>query len=509
MKKQSFISGALILMIANAISKILGAVFKIPLTYILEEEGMAIFNTSFQIYIMILSFIVSGFPFAVAKLVAEKMSLGKKEESHSVVKISAVILSVLGIIGSIALYALSPFFAAAMKEENAVYAMRAVSPAVFFVALGTAYKSYFQGTSNMIPTAISQVAEAVIKLAAGYALAVFLINGGAAKCAGGAVMGVTAGEIIATAILMLLYFAKKREKTQNITRGNSGEIIKALMTVAIPLLCASVVGDMMNVLDTTVVRNQLLKAGLEADEARFLYGAYTGYALTVFNLPIGILSTLGISILPVIAGAIAVGNRSRAKKATQLALRLTILASVPCSVLLFTQSDGILELLFHNTSSAMMLTVVSPCVVMMCVSQICAAVLQSANKIAEPFFFALIGSVIKLIISFILVKNPHYNIYGSAIGSNIACLIIMILNLNAVKKHLDLKLSMSGMVIKPFLAAAVMCLVIYFLQAPLDAKTANDMIRLFVTCILSMSAYLMTLFLTNAVSIREVRKILK
>lgn len=509
MKKQSFVTGAIILMIANAISKILGAVFKIPLTYILKEEGMAVFNTSFQIYIMILSFIISGFPFAISKLVAEAVSKKEEDRARSIVKISVQILSVIGIAGSIILYFGAPFFALAMKEEKAVYAIQSIAPAVFFVALGTAYKSYFQGTSNMIPTAVSQVIEAVIKLAAGYGLAVYFISGGISKTSGGAVMGVTAGEIVATAILMIMYFCGDRGKSIKASAKEKNEIIKALLGITIPLLCASVVSDMLNVVDTTMVRSRLLDSGLNAEEARFLYGAYTGYALTVFHLPVGILATLGVSILPVIAGAIAVGNNSRAQKATSLAIELTVLLSIPCAVILFTQSENVLELLFNNSASAKMLTAVSPCIIMMCVSQICAAVLQSANKIMLPFFFALAGSLVKLAVGYVLVGNPEYNIYGSAISANISVFIIMICNLIAIKNYLRLKFDFKAIIIKPLTAAAAMYATIYLLQSPVNAWSQSSLLRLLIICSVSCVVYALMLIFTNAVSIKEIRKILK
>jgi stage V sporulation protein B len=509
LKKQGFVTGAVILMAANAISKILGAVFKIPLTYILKEEGMAIFNTSFQVYIMILSFIISGFPFAISKSVAESISKKEYAKAHMTVKIATLILSVIGIIGSVVLYFGAPFFAVAMKEENAAYAMRAISPAVFFVALGTAYKSYFQGSSNMIPTAVSQVIEAIIKLAAGYGLAVYFIKGGAAKTSGGAVMGVTAGEIVATIMLMAMYFKYKEKIKIKSEQIDKKEIIQSLLSVAIPLLCASVIMDMLNVVDTTMLRSRLLYSGLNADEARFLYGAYTGYALTVFHLPIGILSTLGVSILPIIAGAIAVGNTERAQKATYLALRLTIMLTIPCTILFAMQSENILQLLFKNSTSAKMLSLVSPCVIMMCVSQICASVLQSANKIMLPFCFSLVGIAIKLVVGYVLIGNPNYNIYGSAMSACISNFVVMILNLAAIKRTLRLKFNFMSIIIKPAAAATVMCAVVYFLQSPICAWTQSSFLRLAVICSASCTAYLLMLLLTNALSIKEVRKMLK
>lgn len=510
MSKQSFITGAAILMIANAISKILGAVFKIPLTYILEEEGMAVFNTSFQAYIMFLSFVISGFPFAVSKLVAEAGSRGETARTRAVTGTAARLLSLIGIVGSAALYFGAPFLALAMKEEKAVLAIRAVAPSIFFVALGTPYKSYFQGVSNMIPTAVSQVIEAVIKLAAGYALAVWLFNMGTAATAGGAIAGVTAGEIIATAILVIMYaWGRRGEKRIKTSFKERKEITAAIMAISVPLLCASVVSDMMNVVDTTMVRTRLLDAGLSSGEARFLYGAYTGYALTVFHLPVGILATLGVSILPVMAGAIAVGNGEKAKRTTQLAIELTVFIALPCAVIMFFQSGDILNLLFGNDTSAKMLSLVAPCVIMMCVSQICAAVLQSADKILLPFFFALIGSVIKLAASYILVGNTDINIYGSAISSDIAYFVIMLLNFAAVKRRLKLKSDILALVIKPAVSAAAMCAVIYLIREPVYAYTSSSFLRLLIICSASLGAYALTLILTGAVSFKDIRKILK
>ena len=109
MKKQSFLTGAVILMIANAISKILGAVFKIPLTYILNEDGMAVFNIAFEVYIMFLSFIISGLPFAISKMVAESNSRGEYSKTHRIVKISTILLVCIGIVGSVALFRLTVF----------------------------------------------------------------------------------------------------------------------------------------------------------------------------------------------------------------------------------------------------------------------------------------------------------------------------------------------------------------------------------------------------------------
>ncbi len=494
-------------MAANAVSKILGAVFKIPLTYILNEEGMAVYNTAFQVYIMFLSFAVSGFPFAISKLVAEAGAKGERERISGIVRVSTVILLILGALASAVLFFGARFFALAMKEEKAVFALRAIAPSILFVALGVVYKGYFQGVSDMIPSAVSQVTESVFKLVIGYALALYFSGMGTALTAGGAIAGVTAGEIIATAVLFIAFIMRRGRAKPN--RGEGGAIARDILSVAIPLMLAAVVSDVLNAADTTMVRTRLLDSGLSADEARFLYGAYTGYALTVFHLPVGILATLGVSILPVIAGALSVGNRNKARRATDLALRLTVLISLPCSVMLVLFGDETLNVLFHNTASADMLRLVAPCVLMMCVSQILTAVLQSADKIMFTFFYMLFGSLIKIAADYILVGMPEINIYGSAISAGISNLFIMICALIGIKKHLCLKYDIKAIIIKPVFAAALMTLTAIWLRGPVYAALESSFMRLAALGAVCAAAYTAALFITNAVSVKEFRKFMR
>lgn len=502
MKKQSFVTGAVILMVANAISKILGAVFKIPLTYILHEDGMAVYNVAFQVYIMFLTFIVSGFPLAISKNVSEALSRKNENHAYNIVKISTMILSLIGAAGSVVLYFGAEFFALAMKEEKAVIAIKMIAPSVFFVALGTGYKSYYQGTSNMIPTAVSQVIEAIIKLAAGYMLAVMFISRGMEKTAGGAISGVTIGEILATFMLMGMYLFDKRDFGTHYEKGERREIVNSIMTIALPVLAAAVLSNVLSLADTTIIRTRLLDSGLSVDKARYLYGAYTGYALTVFHLPSGILATLGVSILPVISGALAVGNHERAEFAAMSGIRLTLYLSLPFAVIMYMLPSEILDFLFNNTASAYMLKLAAPCVVMMCTAQMTASVMQAAGRITEPIIYMFIGSVIKIIVSWFLIGKPDFNIYGAVLANNISYLIVMIINFFAAAKFLRLKYNIMSIIVKPAAAAAVMYAVIGLAKEPLIS--INEILGLILVCAAGAAAYMLVLFGTGAVKLSEI-----
>lgn len=422
--KNSLVTGAVILMIANTVSKVLGAILKIPLTYIIHEEGMAVYNTAYSVYVMALSLAVSGIPFAVTKVVAGEKAKGNTQRAKGAVIRAVIILTIIGITVSFVMYFGAEFFALAMKEPKALWAIRAIAPSVAFVAVGAAFKSGFQGESNMIPTAASQCIEAVTKLAAGYFLALFLAHLGRERAASGATAGVSVGELVATLILGLWYLLSKRKTT-----AKSEGVTKDIVDIAIPVWGLAVITSAIGVLDTSLLRWGLIRSGLSEADARFLYGAYSGYAMTVLNLPIGLLATLGVSVVPIVSGAVAVGNMLRVRSITKKGMTLALLGGIGASVFLAIFGENILDLLFNNTTSAKMLLLATPSVMFICLMQFTGSVLQAMGKMGCVFISSVVAGVIKLLSAVFIVAIPEINIYGAVIGGDIAYFAGMVMNL--------------------------------------------------------------------------------
>ncbi len=431
--KNSFLSGAMILMTANAISKILGAVLKIPLTYIMHEEGMAIYNTAFSVYVMFLSFVMAGVPFSVQKLTAAAYARGDEIKAKQTIKTAFTMLAAVGVAGSIILWFGAEFFAFAMKEERAVRVIRAIAPSVFFVACAEVLKSGFQGKSYMIPTAVSQVSESVIKLLAGYVLASLFVKYGTDAAAFGAGLGVSGGEAVATLVLAVWYIASRTKECVRISK----EAVKEILEIALPMLCVSVACSAISVCDTSVLRQSLIRSGLNEENARFVYGAYTGYAMTVLNLPSGFLATLGVSIIPIISGAAALNDKRRIRRVAGRALRLSALIGACASVFLYFFGELMLSILFKNTYSAPMLRLAAPSVMFICIMQLSGAILQSMGYIGRAFVSSISVALIKLSCSAMIASRPGLDIYGAIIGTDIAFFAGMVMNLIFLKLKVD------------------------------------------------------------------------
>ena len=527
--KDSFIKGTIILMFANTISKILGAIFKIPITYVLKEEGMAIFNTAMSAYSMVLSFIISGFPFALMQMVSKNHALNHFYEIKKSVKITTVILFFTSLLASITLFFFSDFFAYSMKDPKASYAIKAISPALFFVALATIYKSYFQGLSNMIPTAISQITEAIIKLFAGFLIALFLNDKLLEIKSAGAVFGITLGEIIATFILYVMFIKSNKKLPQTTKNTNTKDIFFSLSRVAIPMLMCSCIFSMINLLDVATLRNCLLNIKftpsniddflirysshttvfddilvtqkMSVDGARWLYGAYSGYALTIFHLPTGLIGALSSAILPLINASIAKNDRIGLNKTISDALLYTLLIVLPSSLILFAFSEEILYILFKNTASSHLLKALSPCLIFLCVGDIFTLILHSHKKIFEPFLYGVIALIIKILLNHILVPIPKLNILGTVISSGVAFLFIMVMNIHLVKRIVNFKIKAINIIIKPIISTFIMGIVLYLIKNPILMMFRNNIISLSICIFTSFVTYILSLLSFNTISL--------
>ena len=163
MHKRSFIKGAAVLGAAGLMVKLIGVLYRIPLQWIIGDDGMGIYQKAYPVYSLLLVISTAGLPLAVSKLVAAHMAKGDRAGANKVFKTALGLLAVAGLIASIILFLFSKQFALLAKDPLAQTAMQYIAPAIFFVAVMAAVRGYFQGMQNMFPTAMTQLVEQVVK----------------------------------------------------------------------------------------------------------------------------------------------------------------------------------------------------------------------------------------------------------------------------------------------------------------------------------------------------------
>ena len=71
------LNGAMILMLAVVLVKVIGALFKMPMTSMIGTVGRGYFNSAYEIYTPIFAVSMAGLPVAVSRMVAERVALQK------------------------------------------------------------------------------------------------------------------------------------------------------------------------------------------------------------------------------------------------------------------------------------------------------------------------------------------------------------------------------------------------------------------------------------------------
>ncbi len=480
MERSQFIKSTFILVLANTVAKILGAVFKIPLSYILKEEGMAIYQTAFSVYSVFLSFIISGFPFAATKLLSEYHAKGEKEKVKPLVMYLLKFLSFIGILASIIMYLLAPYISVAMKEQSAAMSIKLLAPSIFLVAASSVIKSSNEAGGTLIPTAFSQVTEALFKLFLGLYLAYKLSVISLVKSSEGAIFSVTVGELFATSFLILVWVIKnKKEKSDIIYKSE----IKDFFKISIPLMLTVFASSLMSIANITAIRHALsdiifTKESAESflriyapftnsfdslldtmrlteSGARKLFGAYSGYAETVFNLPLGIIATISSAATPMFARAISKQNKDVSISAKKV-LSAIFTLSIPTAFIMFFFSGEILSLIFNNTFSSLILKVLSLSVIFITTNGMLISILHLSGKIFEPFLAIITGQLIKIVISSFLIRIPYINILGVPASIFISSFITFLLLYIIFKKTYKCGIGLISAIYKPLSATLIM-----------------------------------------------------
>lgn len=446
-KKQGLMHGAMILAIAGMIVKVIGALFKIPLGAILGPEGMANFSIAYNIYALLFVLSTAGVPVAVSKMIAEECALHRYGEVRRIFRVSLIAFAAIGAAASLLLFFGADFFARIMGSEPASAAIAAIAPAIFFVSIASICRGYYQGHSNMIPTACSEVIEALGKLLIGLSAAFWLSKHGYSShvVAAGAVLGVSVGAL-ASAVFLLFRRRREDSRTETAATGRRA-ILKRLLSTAVPITIGASIISLTNVIDSAIVMNLLQKIGYSVSNSMWLYGAYN-YATTIFNLPGVVVTTLGVSLIPAVAAAAMRRDSHGVSQTAESSLRIAMLFAIPAALGLFALGEPVVFLLYggHVEAAAIaeagrMLSVLALAIPFLAVSSLTGSILQALGNVKFPVISMGSGALVKVLSNWILVGIPQVHIYGACISTLLCYVTIAAMNAWSLAKRADISIS--------------------------------------------------------------------
>ncbi len=452
-KKRGLFHGAAALAVGGVIVKLCGACYKIPLGVVLGPVGMANFSIAYNIYSLLFVIATAGVPTAVSKMVAEEISTGKSDVAARIFGVSRRFFFLFGICGFAMMFFGAYRLSYLMGSSDAASAIRAISPAVLFVSVSAVSRGYFQGHSDMYPTAVSEVVEAAAKLAIGLSLALILKSQGAPMpmVVAGAVVGVSAGALFSVIYFKLRTRKIKVKKSEIKSRG----VLKRLLSLSVPITIGAAVVSLTSVIDGALVLNILKDTGFSEYRAKWLFGGYT-YATTLFSLPSFFVATIASALVPMLAAEIC---RRRVAEADRLVNSATRLAVLVASVVAFGMagvSDGVITLLYGSGADLECLELSAKLLRYLCIGIVPLALVTVTNAVHQAFGRANVpvisiacGGVAKLVLNYILIGRAEINITGAAISTVFCYVIAAIINIINFRKYPYIGLSLKKVFLKP------------------------------------------------------------
>lgn len=533
--KKNFLGGAMILMVALAIVKVIGFIYKIPLTVVLEGEGFGYYNDAYQIYSLLFVLSTAGLPVAIAKLVSESNAIGRINEPKKILSLSLKAFSVVGIIGTLVLIFLSKWFAeVVVKTPGSAISIVAIAPAIFFVSLGAAFKGFFQGYKNNTPTAIYQILEAAAKLL-GLVVVFILIAMGKkdpSVLACGAILGVTFGSFVSTAFMFIrFYFGKDPIDTSvknPIDNRSNGVLFKAILKIAIPVTLSSSIMTIASSIDLITVKQALANSGLpsytteqltaikELTGERFVtsvnsvYGAYAGCCYSLFNLPPTITQTIGISVLPFISELFSIGAKKEAYKNMDSSMRIVSLLAAPCAIGMSFFAYPILKLLYGGLTEEVIIAtpafhVLALGIYLVAMVHPTTIFLQATGKQNIPIISMLIGAILKIVTNYTLVSMPSVRIQGVPYGTLLCYGSIFVINLFMLYKSQKYKPEFISVFIKPLFASVLSIGAAYLIYKFILFDRLSIKLCAIIGILIAMVLYVITIFAIKAINKDDVK----
>ena len=421
------------------VAKLIGALYRVPLTNIVGAEGMGLYQMVFPLYTVLLALCGGGITSAVSRVVAKYTAVGDDRAAFKAFKVALVPVSVVSLAAAVAVALLRNVISRVQGNGDAGVAYLAIAPSLLFASVISVLRGYFQGKSNMLPSGISQLIEQTVKLALGLYLSRVLLRFGVQYAVAGALIGVSASELLALAYLFVRFLIRKRrakktfvpvvapvlEAAADAVVVTDRQLVREVYGFALPVTLGSLVLPVTQMIDSVLVINILMHGGEPRNTATALFGLFVGPVGTLINMPTVIMLSLSVAFLPALTGAVERGECDKAHAYTRDVAKWIMLFIIPVTAVFFLFPERVCAALYSRgltpeqlDTAARLLRVQAISAFYTGVLQLGTTMLQGHNKAHKPVINLVIGACVKVGLTPVLVR--FFGIVGAA-GATAAC----------------------------------------------------------------------------------------
>ena len=471
-KAGGFVIQAGILALSGIIVRIIGLLYRSPLTSIIGDEGNGYYSYAYNIYAIILLISSYSIPSALSKVLAQRLTFKEYRNAHKVFQCALIYVVVVGGGASLVAFFAAPY----LVGTNSVRVLRVFAPTIFLSGLVGVLRGYFQAYGSMVQASISQILEqiinAVVSVGAAWYLIAHVAGTGADDTtraiygAMGGALGTGAGVVTALLFMVWVYVLnmpgmKRRMERDHKAEESRKEIFRVILSIVTPFILSTFIYNLSTSLNQTIYERFYTNVrGMAESEVATFYGIYSGKAVVISNIPIAMASAMCSAIIPTVAASFARGEKKETRRNVKKAVKVTMLIAVPCAVGLGVLARPVTQLLFWQKNSlntaSNVLAALSVTVIFYCLSTLTNGVLQGIGKVTIPVRHAAIALVLQTGTLSVLLYFTDLNLYALVIAAIVYSLSMCVMNQLAVRKYLKYKQEMFRTFWLPLVSAAIM-----------------------------------------------------
>lgn len=510
MSRNTIIRGAIILTIANIITRILGFVYRIYMSNLIGAEGMGLYQLIMPIYMLAWSLSSSGFTTTISKLVAEENSKKNHNNSKKILYFSTCMSCIVAVLISLTIFSFSEQIANNILNDNrTLLSLHIMCIAFPFMACGSCIRGYFLGLQEALIPAISQVLEQVARMGCIYFLsATFIPLGLSYACAVG-VIGMCIGEIFAFLYVLMVYNSKNSNTKIISTNKNSdfdnAKCCAVILTMAVPLTANRVVGSFLSTIENILIPQKLSEFGYSSTEAMSIYGQLSGMAMPLIMFPASLLTALAMAIVPAISEAMALKNDNMIKNTISKCLLFTLIIGFGSAGIFITFCGELGNFIYSQDISYLLLYLGIICPLLY-VHVIFSGILNGLGEQMLLFKNSLLSSLVN--ISFIYFLVPKVGVQAFMIGWFISLICVNSISLIKLKKITNFTLDFIDTIVKPAIcifSASVFSTYLQDILNEISKKTSlfSEIVVFVLILIIMCLIYSLLLFLTGCVRLKD------
>ena len=472
-KEENILTQASILMVAGIITRIIGVLYRSPVTSIIGDEGNGYYSIAVNIYTMILLISSYSIPMAVSKVVSGKLALRQYRDAHKVFRCALLYVLIVGTIGMGV-----TFFGAQYlipeNQSNAIPVLRILAPAIFISGFLGVFRGYFQAHGSMVPTSASQIIEQIMNAIVSIGAAVLFIRLFAGNDdrkvpvfgAMGSAAGIVAGVITGLVFMLVLYlsnapyFKKRRMHDTSGVNTPTGSLFLVILLMVTPVILSTFVYNISTVINQTVFIDVMDFRGMDSRQAASLYGVFSGKFWVLVNVPVALANSMSTAMIPAVSGNYTLGNYKKCGEKVKEAIHFTMMISIPAAVGLCVLACPVMQVLFPQRATIRIainiLRAGCICVVFYSLSTVSNGVLQGIGKVNIPLRNAAFSLLLQVILLAALLYFTGLDLYALVAATCFYSFMMCLLNSFSVRKFLKYRQEIRKTFLIPAVSALVM-----------------------------------------------------